>query len=147
MSSLSNLFMLLPGPPRLERNPQAHTGCGGEPLKRARRRLHPAAFETRDHRLRRVHALGQLFLRETRMRARLNHRLGERELVLKRVVGLDVCPVLAPRSEGFLDRDHLPAHVTSFARCRANSISRRGVFWVFFTNTRRITTRLPVAVT
>jgi metal-dependent amidase/aminoacylase/carboxypeptidase family protein len=32
------------------------------------------------------------------------------------------------------------------ARCRANSISPRGVFWVFLVNTRRITTRRPVAV-
>jgi hypothetical protein len=33
------------------------------------------------------------------------------------------------------------------ARCRANSISRRGLFWVFLVNTRRVTTRRPVAVT
>jgi hypothetical protein len=33
------------------------------------------------------------------------------------------------------------------ARCRANSISRRWVFWVFLVNTRRITTRRPIAVT
>ena len=30
------------------------------------------------------------------------------------------------------------------ARCRANSISRRGVLWVFLVNTRRITTRRPI---
>jgi 2-polyprenyl-6-methoxyphenol hydroxylase-like FAD-dependent oxidoreductase len=44
---------------RLERNPQPHPGRGGEALKRARRGLHPAAFEARDYRLRRVHPLGQ----------------------------------------------------------------------------------------
>jgi hypothetical protein len=37
-----------------------------------RRRLHPAAFETCDHRLRRVHALGQLLLREAGTGARLS---------------------------------------------------------------------------
>jgi hypothetical protein len=36
----------------------------GEPFERARRRLDPAAFEPRDHRLRRVHALRQLLLRQ-----------------------------------------------------------------------------------
>jgi hypothetical protein len=40
-----------------------------------------------------------------------------------------------PRS--LLDWDHLHAHVTSSARCRANSISRRSVYWLFFANTRR----------
>jgi integrase len=63
------------------------------------------------------------------------------------VVSLHVFRILAPFGEGLLDRDHLPAHATSSARFRVNAISRRGVFWVFFTNTRRTTTRLPVAVT
>ncbi len=49
---------------RLERNPQPHACRRGEPFECACRRLHPSAFETRDHRLRRVHALGQLLLGE-----------------------------------------------------------------------------------
>jgi hypothetical protein len=79
--------------------------------------------------------------------ARLDHRRGQRELVFEPIVGLDVFRVLAPLGDRFLDRDHfLRAHVTSSARRRASSISRRGVFCVFFVKTRRITTRLPVAV-
>jgi len=50
---------------RLERNSQPHAGRRGEPFEGAGGGLHSAAFETRDHRLRRVHALGQLLLRET----------------------------------------------------------------------------------
>ena len=56
---------------RLERNPQPHARRRSEPFERARRRLHPSAFETRDYRLRRVHALGQLLLGETGTSARL----------------------------------------------------------------------------
>src|SRR5271170_7630298 len=132
---------------RLERYPQPHPRRRGEALERARQGLRPTAFEPRDCRLRRVHPLGQLLLREARVGPRYDHRLSKPEFLLERVVGLDVLRVLAPCGEGFLDGDHLPAHVTSCARRRASSISRRGVFWVFLVNTRRITTRRPVAVT
>jgi hypothetical protein len=40
------------------RHPQPHPGCRGEPVDCARREPHPAAFEARDHRLRRMHAVG-----------------------------------------------------------------------------------------
>jgi hypothetical protein len=49
----------------LERNPQSHAGSPGKPFESACRRLHPSAFEPRDHRLRCVHALGKLLLGET----------------------------------------------------------------------------------
>jgi hypothetical protein len=47
----------------LEGNPQPQARRCGEPFEGARRRLHPAAFEPRDYRLRRLYALGQLLLR------------------------------------------------------------------------------------
>jgi hypothetical protein len=90
--------------------------------------------------LRRLHALGQVLLRETGTGARLDYRRRKRKLLLNGIVGLFVFGVLAPGGEGLLHRDHLPAHLTSSARRRASSILRRGVIWVFFVNTRRITT-------
>lgn len=42
------------------------------------RRFHPAAFETRNHSLRRVRSVGKLFLCEPCMRPSLNHRSCQR---------------------------------------------------------------------
>src|SRR5580692_1575420 len=47
----------------LERDLEPHPLRCGQAFERARRRLHPAAFEACDYRLRRMHALGQLLLR------------------------------------------------------------------------------------
>src|SRR5690242_8800616 len=100
----------------------------GETLQRARRGLRSPAFQTRDGALRRLHALGELGLTETRARARRN----QRELLLQRVVLPPIIRVLHP----FLVQGGNLGHGTSFARWRANSSSRGGVFWDFLTNTR-----------
>ena len=55
--------------------------------------------------------------------------------------------VFHPFLRDLLDGNILAGHLTSFARLRAISISRRGVFCVFFTKTCTTTTRCPDAVT
>ncbi len=92
---------------RAQRNPQPHArwwralGVRGVAL-----RISTAAIVgfRDDHRLRHVHALGQLLLGETGTGARLDHRRRQRELLLKSIVGLCVFRMLAPGGEGFLDR-------------------------------------------
>src|ERR1051325_4222060 len=123
---------LLPVPGRL----REATEC-------ARRGQAAAAFQPRDRALRRLHSPGQFGLTQTCALSRLCDFEDERELLLQRVVLAAVFGVLHPP----LVQVTYFGHLTSLARCRATSSSRCGVFWVFLTNTRTITTRAPLAVT
>src|SRR4051794_33150161 len=115
----------------------------GEAVERARRRSAAAAFETRNGALGGLHAARQIRLAQARTVARLGDFGRERELLLQRVVFLAVFGVLHPLLVQVGDLGHL----TSFARCREIASSRGGVFCVFFTNTRTMTTRRNKAVT
>ena len=108
---------------RLEGDAQPHSGCGGEAFEGAGRGLDAAAFEARDDRLGRVHAIGELLLRQPGAGARLDQRRRKRELVFERVVRLDIIRILAPLGEGFSTGIILLIRPP----VRANSISRRGV--------------------
>jgi hypothetical protein len=69
---------------------------------------------------------------------------GRGEFRRQLVIGLPVRPALHPLLVKVFDFAH---DDNSFARCKASSISRFGVFCVFLTNTRTTTTRRSVAVT
>lgn len=95
----------------------------------------PAALKAGDHGLGGSHALGDLLLREVGLGAGADEGVGQGELLFQRVAGLDVGGVLAPLRERLLDGNALALHRTSFARARAISMSRRGVFCVFLRTT------------
>ncbi len=128
---------------RLEADLEPMSGRLGEARERAGRRLAAPTFEPRDRALRRLHALGKLGLTQARALPRLGDFQDQRELFLQRVIFLPIGRILHPS----LMQVGKFRHVTSLALCAAISISRRGVFCVFFTNTRTTTTRCPLAVT
>src|SRR5438874_816948 len=131
-------------PPRhLKADPQPVPRRLGEAVERAGRGVAAAAFKTRDGALRGVHAARKLGLAQARAQARLGDRRHEREFLLQRVVFLAHLRVLQQPRFQVLELCHL----TSFARCRARSSSRAGVFCVFLTNTLTTITRRPTAVT
>src|SRR5262249_52798905 len=131
----------------LEADPQPVAGGLRDALQGAGGRLDAAAFEAGDHSLLGMHALRQLLLRQAGARAGGYQRRGEAEFLLEALVGLLVLGVFEPSSMQFVGGNQLLAHLTSSARLRESSISRRGVFWVFFTNTRTTTTRCNGRVT
>jgi hypothetical protein len=73
-----------------------------------------------------------------------NEQSGEPKLFFKVGIRLGIAGTLfQPFPVQILDTGHF----TSLARCNASLISEGGVFWVFFTNARTMTTRCPLAVT
>ena len=121
-----------------------------------RRRLTPTTFQARNHRLCGVHSLRNLGLGEPSIQARLDDRGHQRKLVIECIIGRAICGISSRLREylvsGYQPRlsrrsARIPVHVTSFARASAMSISRRGVFCVFFVNTRTMMIRFPLRVT
>src|ERR1700679_1761836 len=107
-------------------------GCVGEALQRARGRQDLAALKASDHGLGCSHRLSDLLLRHICFTAGFDERSGQCEFCFKGVVGRDKLWVLLPTCEGLVGGDEFTFHWTSLARLSAISISRRGVFWVFF---------------
>jgi len=114
-------------------------------LQCARGRHGAAAFKAGNNRLLSVHPAGNFLLGETGARPRLDHGRGKTEFFLQIVICLPVVRIFKPTSMQLVKR--CTSHGTSLALLRANVISSRGVFWVFFTKTRTITTLFPLAVT
>src|SRR5436190_15522841 len=134
----------LPCPGRFERDLELVAGRARIALQRARRRLHAPALESRDDRARGFHSRRELLLRQTCARTCTNHLACQLEFLVQVCHGLGIAGALL---EPLLMKLIYSRHVTSIARFRASSISRRGVFCVFLTNTRTTTTRCPRAVT
>ena len=88
--------------------------------------------------------VGQLRLRQARARARLDQRTSHLVFRPQLFIRLAILRISAPPLVQFGKRAH---YGTSPARRSANSISRRGVRRVFFTNTRTTTTLRCFAVT
>ena len=86
----------------------------------------PAADESPDHGLRRVHALGQLLVGETGTGARLDHRRCQREVVLKSIVNL-LSYSGSPRQaakDSSTRRDRGKRRAGSAVRCKPEMASR-----------------------
>jgi hypothetical protein len=66
------------------------------------------------------------------MSACLDHYLSERELVIEGVIGRNVISGPCATRRRISSAGIIFLLMSSFARCGANSISRRGVFWVFW---------------
>src|ERR1039458_4762728 len=128
----------------LEADLQTRSRRRREAFQGLRGRSRPAAFQTRNHRLGRLHALGKLLLREAGRYARVNHGASKLELRRQGFIRLPVFHALHPL---LVKVSYLGHGSNSFARFRANSISRFGVFCVFLMKTRTTTTRRPTAVT
>lgn len=89
------------------------------------------------------HALGQQLPGEFSRNARLDHSPCKVELRPQPVMRLTALRVLHPF---FVEVAHFGHRSISRARFNASLISCSGVFCVFFTKTRRTTTRSPTAV-
>src|SRR6266550_6952470 len=131
----------------LEADVETRSGSLGKAPQRAQRRIGTAAFETRHGLLRSFHACSNIFLRQSRLAARVHQRGCEREFLFQRIVGAFVDGVPHPFFEAPLDRDEPLAHATSFARARAMFNAARGVRAVFLMKACSTTTRCPLAVT
>src|SRR6266702_2168896 len=119
-------------------------GCLGVAQERLGARKRLTTLEAGDRGLAGAHPGGQLGLGEASSQASTEQLGGNLEFRSERVIlGLDL-GVGQQTSLELLERD---CHVISFARRSASSISERGVFCVFFTNARTMTTLRPIAVT
>src|SRR5207253_6430277 len=119
------------------------TGRLGEARERAGGRPAAPALEPGNRALGRLHAPRQLGLAQPGAPSRRGYRRRERKLLFEQVVFPAVVRLFQPRLVKVLDS----RHGTFLARWRAISSSRAGVFCVFLTKTRKITTRCPTAVT
>lgn len=130
-----------------EADAKLRSGCLCETLQGPGRGHISTTFQASNHRLCRTHGGGDFFLRHIGFTSRLDQSFCDRELLFQGVVFGDKRRVLEPLLGGVLNGNCFPAYRASFARLAANSISLRGVFCVFFANTRTTTTRRAVAVT
>src|ERR1035438_1272416 len=131
---------------RLERDLQARARRLGVTLQRAGGGLRSPTFQPGNHGLGRLHALRHLLLCQTGARARLDACGDQGELLFQRFVFVPVLGVVQPLFMQVVYTDAAHHSVTSLARFNARTISARGVFRLFFTNTRTTTTRRPFAV-
>src|SRR5882724_683797 len=131
----------------LEADPKPVAGGLGNAFQCPRRGFDAAAFETSNHRLLGAHPRGEFPLCQTCARPNFNQRRSQAEFLVEVVIGLAVLWVPEPLLMQLVGRNQLLAHAISSARLRASSISRRGVFCVFFTKTRTTTTRCDWRVT
>ena len=140
----------------LETDPELVSGRLCKAAQGPRRRLTPATLQASNHRLCGVHSLGDFGLGEPSIQARLDDRRHQRKLVIECIIGRPIGGI-SPRLREYLVSGYqprlsrrsarIPVHVTSLARASAMSISRRGVFCVFFVNTRTMMMRFPLRVT
>src|ERR1035437_5808066 len=131
---------------RLQRDFQARTRRFGVTLKGTSGGLGSPTFQPSNNGLSSLHALRHLLLGQTSAGARLNQSGDKRELHSQRSRLAPVLGALHPVLVQVIYTDTAHCSFTSCARFNATSISRRGVFRVFFTNTRTTTTRRPFAV-
>lgn len=129
---------------RLETDFKERSGCRGQTLKRLCRWPGSTALKPGNHRLGGIHTLRELLLSEASREPRSNDRAGQCKLRREFCMGLAVFLVFQPFLVKVVDFGQF---TISFARFKASSISRPGVFCVFLMNTRTTTTRLPTAVT
>jgi hypothetical protein len=124
---------------------QTRSSCFREPIQRAHRRARSPAFQSRDYRLRCPHLPGQFFLGKTGAAPEIYRSRSQDELFLKRHVCLPVLRLFDPLLVQLRYACHLLRlhHWIDFARDKARRISLRGVFCVFFTNTRTINRANP----
>lgn len=130
----------------LQRNLQSAAGGCCDPFQRAGAGADTAAFEAGDRALAGADSAGEIGLGETSAAAGGDEGSGQIIFGREGGISLLVRGLLVPIGEGGFGGNGL-AHINSFARARASSISRRGVACVFFTKVRRITIRRPDAVT
>src|SRR5262245_34442459 len=118
--------------------------CFGKALERSHRGFHAPTLQPRDYATRGLHARRQLLLRKIGASARANEKAGEPKFFLEVCIRLGIArSLLQPFPVQILDAGHF----TSLARCNAIPISEGGVFCVFLTNARTMTTRCPLPVT
>src|ERR1700680_1436568 len=129
---------------RLEGDLETSACGGGETFESLRRRLHPSALQPCNYRLTRIHAPSELLLGQAGFNPCADHGAGQLELLLKRLMRFPVCRALHPLAVKIARFGHFS---TSFARLKANSISRSGVLWLFLMNARTTMTRWPLAAT
>lgn len=119
------------------------TGRFREAIQGPGRRQPASAFEPRHRALRCLHAACEFGLTEAGATSGFGDGRGQSKLLFQRIVLLGVLRILHPLFMKIANFGHL----ISFARWRASSSSCGGVFWVFFTSTRRMIMRRPDAVT
>ena len=145
-TALSGLTPLRRDADRLQPNAQPASRRPGVFLQGSGRGLYATAFEARNGALGGAHAAGDFRLGQVGLRAGLDQGGDEVEFLPERLIGVAVSRIIRHAPSVKIARfDRL--HDTSFARCRANSSSRCGVFWVFFTKILMMTTRCREAVT
>jgi hypothetical protein len=127
---------------RLEADLKTRPRRGGQAFQRVRGGPGPPALKACNNGLRRVHPSGELLLRQPGVSAGVDHSADKFKFRRERFVRLAVFRVFHPLPVEIVYLAHCS---NSFARFNASSISRGGVFWVFFTNTRTTTKRLPMA--
>ncbi len=123
---------------------QLGAGCLGKARKGPCGGQYLSTFPSGHNLLLGSHSVGKLFLRQSGMRTRTHKRARYGEFAFKCVELFLVSWVVHPAGMQITNFAH---HSTCLARLSASSISRPGVFWVFFTKTLTITTRCPVAAT